>query len=88
MTVSTAQIIQCQIVGWLENNELEGAMLWFKVLYWHLLGGTEETHENLQSWQTVLRQRLEHRTTQIQSSNGNYSAMMMFDDSYAVWSVC
>jgi hypothetical protein len=51
------------MTGWLVNNESENilykvAASQFKVLSWHLLGGTEKNHENLSQDSWSLRQDL------------------------------
>jgi hypothetical protein len=40
---------------------MEVVMAYFKVLYWHLLGRTEENNEKFQSGQPFIKPRFESR---------------------------
>jgi hypothetical protein len=61
------------------NNELErickeAVEAQFKILSWHLPGGTEESHEKPQSGKPISGSTFEPRTSRIRSRSDNHSS--------------
>jgi hypothetical protein len=78
-----ASFIQLRVKKWFINNELES--MWkeaivsqIRVLSWHLCGGTEGNHENLQSRSLVSGLKFQFWVSRISSKNANSTERMFF----------